>query len=113
MLCFILVMSFLEGGSAPGSGSGEATEPISEQIQELISSWITHSNLKQTFVIFGLFKEGILESFNERVGAIFAKVMANIGSFTLSFYEQEIDFENMGKRGQIRCRKGRVSRKDP
>ena len=55
------------GGSRPGSGSDNDTEPIDERPCKIIAVVVTRGILNATPVIFGTIKEGIMEIVEEQL----------------------------------------------
>ena len=89
ILLFIFSMMATRGPSGPSEGSslGSRSGHMDDQIQEFISSEITHSIFEQTPVIFGTIKEGIMVLMNERLGKFPTKMVAMVGVHSLTFRE--------------------------
>ena len=55
---------------------GDGTEPINERLRELIAVEVTRGIVTATPVIFGIFKEAMMEIMEERLRSFKAEIVA-------------------------------------
>ena len=93
LCCYIFSMVVLRrrpvgsSGAREGSGLCSGVGQLDNQMREFISSEIKRSILEQTPMIFGSFKEGILEILDERLSAFRAGIVALFRTHSLTFKE--------------------------
>ena len=88
-----MVMSTRGGvfGSGSGSGSSSDTELIEERIHEFVWSEVTHDILGATPVMLCTIKEGIMETIDKCLGALWFEITeGRLGAHTLSFQEFKV-----------------------
>ena len=72
-----MVVSTRGKGSGLGYGSGSGDEAIGKRMRNFITSEITHGTLDETPMMFGTFKEGIMELLDDHLWAFCTEIVAS------------------------------------